>query len=96
MAFASREGFGFRVDPQPLAEVPGHEAALFAEQPAFVVEVADVEAYATLGARHGVRGYEAGIVLATPEAVIGDDRMELAALRDAWEAPLRDFYGVTA
>jgi phosphoribosylformylglycinamidine synthase len=96
MAFASPAGLGFAIDPAPVAERMGHDAAWFAEMPAFVVEVEDAEAFALLAARLGVSTYDAGTVLATPDAQLGAERVALADLREAWEAPLRDFYGATA
>jgi phosphoribosylformylglycinamidine synthase len=96
MAFASSDGLGFQIDPAPLAERLGHDAAWFAETPAFVVEVVDDEAFARLSAQLGVAAYDAGTVLAEPDALLGAERVPLAALRAAWEAPLRDFYGAPA
>jgi phosphoribosylformylglycinamidine (FGAM) synthase-like enzyme len=96
MAFASHAGLGFRIDPAPLAERFGHDAGWFAETLAFVVEVADAPAFARLAALLGVTTYDAGTVLAAPDALLGAERVPLAALRDAWEAPLRDFYGNVA
>jgi len=93
MAFASDTGLGFRIDPQPVAERAGHDLAWFAEMPAFVVEVADNALFAKLSARHGVAAYDAGEVIAEPAAIIGNERISLAELREGWEAPLRDFYG---
>jgi phosphoribosylformylglycinamidine synthase II len=96
MAFASHAGLGFRIDPAPLAERFGHDAGWFAETLAFVVEVADAPAFARLAALLGVTTYDAGTVLAAPDALLGAERVPLAALREAWEAPLRDFYGNVA
>ncbi|HZO94784.1 MAG TPA: phosphoribosylformylglycinamidine synthase subunit PurL [Candidatus Baltobacteraceae bacterium] len=93
MAFASEDGLGFRIDPRPLAEPAGHELAWFSETPAFAVEVLDVAAFTELAAQHGVPGYDAGETLAEPVALLGEERVALDELRDAWEAPLRDFYG---
>jgi phosphoribosylformylglycinamidine synthase len=96
MAFASFDGLGFRVDPQPMLRDLDHDAAWFSEIPGFVVEVADLQAFAELGARMHVAAFDAGSVLAQPYAMIGDEQIPLAELRDAWEAPLRDFYGSVA
>ncbi|MBV8748794.1 MAG: phosphoribosylformylglycinamidine synthase subunit PurL [Candidatus Eremiobacteraeota bacterium] len=93
MAFASSAGLGFRIDPRPVADGAGHDMAWFAEVPAFVVEVVDATGFAELVARHGVRAYDAGEVIAEADAVLGDECIPLADLRAAWEAPLRDFYG---
>jgi phosphoribosylformylglycinamidine synthase len=96
MAFASHARVGFRIDPRPVAEHAGHEAAWFAEIPAFVLEVTDAVAFAELTARHRVAAYEAGETIAEPVAVIGNERIAIDDLREAWEAPLRDFYGSVA
>ena len=93
MAFASHAGLGFRIDPLPVEDRPGHDAAWFAEIPAFVVEVTDPTAFAELTARHRVAAYDAGRTIAESAAAIGDERIALADLRETWEAPLRDFYG---
>jgi phosphoribosylformylglycinamidine synthase subunit PurL len=93
MALASHAGLGFRVDPRPVADDAGHETAWFAEVPAFVLEVGDAVAFAASTARHGVSAYDAGEVIAEPLAAVGAERIPLAELREAWEAPLRDFYG---
>ncbi|BDE05955.1 phosphoribosylformylglycinamidine synthase subunit PurL [Vulcanimicrobium alpinum] len=96
MALASERGCGFRVDPKPLAEPLGHEVLWFAQTPAFVLEVVDADGFARLTAEMRVAAYDAGEVLADPVAAIGDERIAMAELREAWEAPLRDFYGAAA
>jgi len=93
MAFAAEPGLGFAIDPAPMAERAGGELGWFAETPAFVVEVFDVEAFARLGAELRVDSYDAGVTIPEPYAVLGDERVPLEELREAWEAPLRDFYG---
>jgi phosphoribosylformylglycinamidine (FGAM) synthase-like enzyme len=92
MAFVSDRGLGFRVDPRPMLRDLDHDAAWFSEIPAFVLEVVDPAAFAELGARMDVASYDAGEVLAEPVAAIGDERISIAELREAWEAPLRGFY----
>jgi hypothetical protein len=69
-----------------------HDAAWFSEIPAFVLEVVDPAAFAELGARMDVASYDAGEVVTEPVAAIGDERISIAELREAWEAPLRGFY----
>ncbi|HTW82475.1 MAG TPA: phosphoribosylformylglycinamidine synthase subunit PurL [Candidatus Sulfotelmatobacter sp.] len=96
MAFASHDRLGFAVDPTPVGEWVAHDVAYFSETPAFIVEVDDAEAFALLAARLGVSTYDAGTVIQEPEARLGDERIPLAELREAWEAPLRDFYGSAA
>jgi phosphoribosylformylglycinamidine synthase len=102
MAFASADrgaSIGFRVD---LDTRPGQVAWKFDESPGFVLEVplsahADVEA---LARSHGVF-YPApvGYTIAEPRVEVrsgsGDviESATIAELREAWEAPLRDFYG---
>ncbi len=95
MSLTSPRRCGFRVDPKPVAEHAGHEIVWFSEVPGFVVEVVDAASFAELGARHHVDAYDAGEVTGEPDAVIGDERVTLAELREAWEAPLREFYGAS-
>jgi hypothetical protein len=85
-----------RIDPATLLQERHHETAWFAEVAAFVIEVAEPDAFARLTAHHRVSAYEAGVVIAGPDAVIGSERVPIAGLREAWEAPLRDFYGSAA
>jgi phosphoribosylformylglycinamidine synthase len=96
MAFASTSGLAFRIDPVPLAQPHGHELVWFSEVPAFVLEVTDGERFAHATATHGVEAFEAGIVIDGPQCELGAQRIALATLRDAWETPLRDFYGSAA
>jgi hypothetical protein len=58
--------------------------------------VTDAVAFAELTARHRVAAYEAGETIAEPVAAIGNERIAIDDLREAWEAPLRDFYGSVA
>jgi phosphoribosylformylglycinamidine synthase len=69
-------------------------AVWFAEFPGFVCEIADWSAFRTLGSEHGVKVHHAGETIAEP-CLRTEYRheVELDALREAWEAPLRDFYG---
>jgi phosphoribosylformylglycinamidine synthase len=95
MAFAA-DGLAFRIDPRPVTEPHGHEAVWFAEVAAFVVEVADADAFARLAASLHVAAFEAGETIAGDIVELGDEHVPLAVLREAWEAPLRDFYGSAA
>jgi phosphoribosylformylglycinamidine synthase subunit PurL len=96
MALASDRGLGFRLDPRATAEARLCDAAWFTEGPAFVLEVVEPEGFAHLTAELSVAAYDVGEVLAEPVAVLGEERVTLSALREAWEAPLRDFYGAPA
>ncbi|HTJ28707.1 MAG TPA: phosphoribosylformylglycinamidine synthase subunit PurL [Candidatus Limnocylindria bacterium] len=95
MALAAEPGIGFRIDPAPVIEMQADESVWFGEIPAFVVEVLDADAFAELGAHFGIASYDAGETIAEPVAVLGDERIAMADLREAWEAPLRDFYGAS-
>jgi phosphoribosylformylglycinamidine synthase II len=93
MALAAEEGIGFRIDPAAVVEMEADESVWFTESPAFVVEVLDADAFAELGAHFGVVAFDAGETIAEPVAMLGEERIPMAALREAWEAPLRGFYG---
>ncbi len=69
-------------------------AVWFAEFPGFVCEVADWSAFSGLARAHGVRVHYAGDTIDEPY-LRTEDRHEISVerLREAWEAPLRDFYG---
>jgi phosphoribosylformylglycinamidine synthase subunit PurL len=69
-------------------------AVWFAEFPGFVCEVADSSAFSDLARAHGVRVHYAGDTIDEPY-LRTEDRHEISVerLREAWEAPLRDFYG---
>ena len=69
----------------------------FAEFPGFVCEVADWAAFRGLGREYGVKTFSIGDTIAEP-FIRTEYRHEVSVedLRDAWEAPLRDFYGSVA
>jgi phosphoribosylformylglycinamidine synthase len=74
----------------------------YAEAPGFVVEVGDFEAFVALAQQHGVplrldmQTTDVPVIDHVDQhgAVVG--AIDLATLREAWEAPLRDFYGSVA
>jgi phosphoribosylformylglycinamidine synthase II len=72
-------------------------AVWFAEFPGFVCEVADWAAFRRLGDECGVKTCYLGKTIAEP-CIRTEYRHEIAVreLREAWEAPLRDFYGSAA
>jgi phosphoribosylformylglycinamidine synthase len=104
MALASASAFGAHLtqsDSWLLTEPWLPERAWFSESPGFVLEVADPEAFEAMANRHGVVTMHVGTVVADAEIVVAfehpeEGRVSLKALRDAWEAPLRDFYGSVA
>ena len=69
----------------------------FAEFPGFVCEVADWAAFRGLAGEFAVKTFYAGETIAEP-FIRTEYRHEVSVhdLRDAWEAPLRDFYGSVA
>jgi phosphoribosylformylglycinamidine synthase II len=69
----------------------------FAEFPGFVCEVADWAAFRRLGNEYGAKTFHAGATIAEP-FIRTEYRHEVSVqdLREAWEAPLRDFYGSVA
>ena len=71
-------------------------AIWFAEFPGFVCEVADWLAFRRLGHGYGVKTFYAGETIAEP-FIRTEYRHEISVqeLREAWEAPLRDFYGAS-
>jgi phosphoribosylformylglycinamidine synthase len=89
-------GIGFWLD------APACGAQAFSEAPAFVLEVdrAVLPQALRAAARTGAVARKIGETIAQPEAVFGADRdagghnvrILLSTLRDAWQAPLRDFY----
>ncbi|MDB5027322.1 MAG: phosphoribosylformylglycinamidine synthase, partial [Candidatus Eremiobacteraeota bacterium] len=102
MAIAS-EGVGvtLREDPVHLR----HEALWFAESPGFVLQVSDADALFAVCARHDTWALEIGTTSDDGRLVYRhndaegravNDEIAVAALREAWEAPLRDFYGSVA
>ncbi|HEX3465858.1 MAG TPA: phosphoribosylformylglycinamidine synthase subunit PurL [Candidatus Elarobacter sp.] len=72
-------------------------AVWFAEFPGFVCEMHDWDAFASLGRELGVKVHPVGETTAEPY-LRADYRHEISLdqLREAWEAPLRDFYGSAA
>jgi len=69
-------------------------AVWFAEFPGFVCEVADWGALRRLGNERGVKTYSAGDTIAEPYLRTEyRHEVSVAELREAWEAPLREFYG---
>jgi phosphoribosylformylglycinamidine synthase II len=78
------------------------EVEWFSESFGFVVEVRDVDAFLGLAAQHGIVGltYALGGTIVEPVVQIRDSAgsvsIGLDELREAWEAPLRDFYGSVA
>lgn len=94
MAFAAASrGLGARIAPHDAwAPGIGRLGAWFGESGGFVVETADGERFASLARKHGVQAWLLGTVTNDGRLVLGDVSFELAALREAWEAPLRGFY----
>jgi phosphoribosylformylglycinamidine synthase II len=69
----------------------------FEEFPGFVCEVDDWGAFRRLGHEHGVKTFSFGNTIAEPVIRTEyDHQIGVHELRDAWEAPLRDFYGSVA
>ncbi|MEA2722172.1 MAG: phosphoribosylformylglycinamidine synthase subunit PurL [Candidatus Eremiobacteraeota bacterium] len=103
-------GVWLDADRFPCAEVIP-EYGLFAEAPMFVLEVTDVDAAMSLARRYGLDDdgdwhaiWRIGTVTANAVFEFGpnatgsaqNEKIELTELREAWEAPLRDFYGSVA
>jgi len=76
-------------------QTPQLEMAIwFEEFPGFVCEVADWTAFRRLGMEVGVMTRYAGSTIAEPFLRTPyDHEVSVERLREAWEAPLRDFYG---
>jgi phosphoribosylformylglycinamidine synthase len=70
----------------------------FEEFPGFVCEVADETAFVELAREMDIRAHVLGKTIAEPALVYyrGNDAVGLQHVRDAWERPLRDFYGSVA
>jgi phosphoribosylformylglycinamidine synthase len=70
----------------------------FAEYGGFIVEVSDDAAFAQLAAGFDVRAPAIGETIAAGEIGLSEphETIGLAELREAWAAPLRDFYGTAA
>lgn len=78
--------------------IPFTEMAVwFAEFPGFVCEVGDYSAFHDIARRQGVKIHPLGETIAEP-VLRTEYRHEISVerLREAWEAPLRDFYGSAA
>jgi phosphoribosylformylglycinamidine synthase subunit PurL len=78
--------------------IPFTEMAVwFAEFPGFVCETVDYYAFRDLARKHRVKVHEVGETIAEP-FLRTEYRHEISVerLREAWEAPLRDFYGSAA
>ncbi|HEY0396041.1 MAG TPA: phosphoribosylformylglycinamidine synthase subunit PurL [Candidatus Elarobacter sp.] len=81
--------------------------AWFGEYPGFVVQTRDPERFRAIATAHDVTLHEVGTTIRMPELIELDMsktldehgegaircRVAVARLREAWEAPLRDFYG---
>jgi phosphoribosylformylglycinamidine (FGAM) synthase-like enzyme len=103
MAFATGDAIGFVFeDDCPLINGAAYSwPTWFGEHVGFVIEVRDAAALMALpGARDLVRVFGATIARPFVEFSLSDahpvERVSLSALRAAWEAPLRDFYGSAA
>jgi phosphoribosylformylglycinamidine (FGAM) synthase-like enzyme len=104
MAFAAGIG-AMLFDDGKWYEGVRREAAWFGEAPGFVLEVADTEMedFFVLAEEYGLYAAQLGMTIAEPELRYGSnttgaihERATLDDLREAWEAPLRDFYGSVA
>ena len=99
MVIAADAGIGVEVH-QNIYEIDS-DAQWFAETPGFVLEVTDVEKFFLLCAKHGTWAQQIGNATDDGRFVYRaadgtTDAVPVAALREAWEAPLRDFYGSVA
>jgi len=79
-------------------DIPGNSMSMwFAEFPGFVCEVADWTAFQRLGNECGVKTFSIGHTIAEPfMRTESQHQISVQRLRDAWQAPLRDFYGSVA
>ncbi len=102
MAFATDDSIGFSFDDDCgliNGAAYGHPT-WFGEHVGFVVEVHDYEALLALPAAHGLVSLF-GKTIAEPYVLRfhasdePEERVALSELREAWEAPLRDFYGAS-
>jgi phosphoribosylformylglycinamidine synthase II len=100
MAFPTldREPIGARLHAPGWAGALREHEVWFAEFGGFVIEVSDDAAFARLAADFAVEAPSIGET--TPVAVLElsapKELVDLAALREAWAAPLRGFYGAAA
>jgi selenophosphate synthetase-related protein len=94
-----RTAIGAHLDTLDIAIVGwfGNES-WFEEFPGFVCEVADEAAFTELARETGIRVHVLGKTIAEPALVYhrGNDAVGLQHVRDAWESPMRDFYGSVA
>jgi phosphoribosylformylglycinamidine synthase len=75
------------------------DAYAFSETGGFIVEVADDVAFDAVLAQCGACAPRIGVTTARAELVLrgaAAETIELYRLREAWSAPLRDFYGASA
>jgi phosphoribosylformylglycinamidine synthase subunit PurL len=82
--------------PEPFAFAGGAlEAGMYSEAPGFVLEMRDYASARGLGVELGVQVIPLGTTVVSPNIAMEWDEpgISLASLREAWEAPLRDFYG---
>jgi phosphoribosylformylglycinamidine synthase II len=102
MAFATDDtiGFSFDDDCGLINGASYGHPTWFGEHVGFVVEVRDYEALFALPAARGLLSLF-GKTIAEPYVLRfhasdePEERVALSELRDAWEAPLRDFYGAS-
>jgi phosphoribosylformylglycinamidine synthase subunit PurL len=106
MALAARAGgtpIGLAIEEDEAIGATSPEMVWnFSEEPGFVLEAAgDTEALDALAQEHGVElGYGSIVTTADPRLALHSERtgkvtatVSLDELAEAWEAPLRDFYG---
>jgi phosphoribosylformylglycinamidine synthase II len=100
MAFGTLDGtpLGARLDPPRWAGDLLEREVWFAEYGGFVVEVSDDPAFVALARGFAVGSARIGETTGTPvlELSAPAETIDLGALREAWAAPLRDFYGSAA
>jgi len=99
MALLAEGGLlGAQLHPEPFVFAGGADIGMYSEAPGFIVEMRDYERARALGAELGVEVVPLGSVLGAPMIQLewGGSAVALDELRDAWEAPLRDFYGSVA
>jgi phosphoribosylformylglycinamidine synthase II len=100
MAFPTLAGtpFGARLSAPDWAGDLLEREVCFAEYGGFVVEVSDDAAFARLAAELDTSAPLIGETIAAAELVLSAplEAIGLAELREAWAAPLRDFYGPAA
>jgi phosphoribosylformylglycinamidine synthase len=89
----------FHRDFDERANLWTNNAVWFAEFPGFVCEVAAeaADAFERLTTAHAIRAWHVGDTVGeTTLTYNAHQTASLADLREAWEAPLRDFYGASA